>query len=77
MRKRRAKWTVMQDNVLFSYLQPHMHLRGKDYEIRLIFPTGEQQTAFKGKWDSAAGVCVLQTDSGAEGDANSGDFALR
>jgi len=28
-----------------------MHLRGKDYELRLIYPTGETQTVFKGKWD--------------------------
>jgi hypothetical protein len=23
---------------------PHMHLRGKDFEYRLVFPTGETQT---------------------------------
>jgi hypothetical protein len=34
-----------------TYIQPHMHLRGKDYELRLIYPTGETQTVFKGKWD--------------------------
>ena len=28
-----------------------MHLRGKDYELRLIYPTGETQTVFKGKWN--------------------------
>jgi hypothetical protein len=33
------------------YIQPHMHLRGKDYELRLIYPTGETQLVFKGKWD--------------------------
>jgi hypothetical protein len=32
-------------------VQPHMHLRGKDYELRLIFPTGRTETIFKGKWD--------------------------
>jgi mono/diheme cytochrome c family protein len=32
-------------------VQPHMHVRGKDYELRLIFPTGETQTVFKGKFD--------------------------
>ena len=31
------------------YVQPHMHLRGKDYELRLIYPTGESQVVFKGK----------------------------
>jgi hypothetical protein len=33
------------------YIQPHMHLRGKDYELRLIYPTGETQTVFKGQWN--------------------------
>ena len=33
------------------YLQPHMHLRGKDIEVRLIYPTGEVDTIFKAKWD--------------------------
>ena len=34
-----------------AYIQPHMHLRGKDYELRLTYPTGETQVVFKGKWD--------------------------
>ena len=33
------------------YIQPHMHLRGNDYELRLVYPTGETQTVFKGKWN--------------------------
>ena len=33
------------------YAQPHMHLRGKDYEMRAIFPNGDSQTLFKSKWD--------------------------
>lgn len=33
------------------YIQPHAHLRGKDFEIRLIYPTGEKETVFKGKFD--------------------------
>jgi hypothetical protein len=33
------------------YLQPHMHLRGKDYELRLVFPSGKTETIFKAKWD--------------------------
>jgi hypothetical protein len=28
-------------------LLPHMHLRGKDFEYRLIFPTGETQTILR------------------------------
>jgi hypothetical protein len=33
------------------YMQPHMHLRGKDYEVRLIYPSGTTETIFKAKWD--------------------------
>lgn len=33
------------------YVQPHMHVRGKDYEMRLIYPTGESETILKAKWD--------------------------
>ena len=33
------------------YAQPHMHLRGKDFELRLVYPTGETQTVLKIKWD--------------------------
>jgi hypothetical protein len=34
-----------------AYVQPHMHLRGKDYEVRLVYPSGESETVFKGKFD--------------------------
>jgi hypothetical protein len=37
--------------VKLAYIQPHMHLRGKDYELRLVYPTGETETVFKGKFD--------------------------
>ncbi|HWY47765.1 MAG TPA: cytochrome c [Bryobacteraceae bacterium] len=33
------------------YAQPHMHLRGKDFEVRAIYPTGESETLLKAKWD--------------------------
>jgi hypothetical protein len=33
------------------YVQPHMHLRGKDYEVRVVYPTGEAQTVFRGRFD--------------------------
>ncbi len=42
--------TVDQDMKLV-YAQPHMHVRGKDFEVRLIYPTGETETVLKGKWD--------------------------
>jgi hypothetical protein len=38
-------------NIKLAYVQPHMHLRGKDYELRLVYPTGESETVFKGKFD--------------------------
>ncbi|HET9220639.1 MAG TPA: cytochrome c [Terriglobia bacterium] len=33
------------------YMQPHMHLRGKDYELRIVLPSGKTETLFKAKWD--------------------------
>lgn len=38
--------TFEQDAQLV-WLQPHMHLRGKDFEYRLVYPTGETDTALK------------------------------
>jgi mono/diheme cytochrome c family protein len=34
-----------------AYMQPHMHLRGKDFEVRLVFPSGESRTVLKGAWN--------------------------
>ncbi len=45
-----SEMTAQADTQLI-YLQPHMHLRGKDYEVRLISPAGESKTIFKAKWD--------------------------
>jgi hypothetical protein len=28
-----------------------MHLRGKDFEMRIIYPTGESETVLKGTWN--------------------------
>jgi hypothetical protein len=33
------------------YAQPHMHLRGKDFELRIVSPTKETTTILKGEWD--------------------------
>ncbi len=43
--------TVGIDDAKLVYIQPHMHLRGKDYELRMVYPTGETETVFKGKWN--------------------------
>ena len=42
---------TVASQVTLVYAQPHMHLRGKDYELRAIFPNGESETLFKSKWD--------------------------
>ncbi|MEI9811894.1 MAG: hypothetical protein WDO18_04115 [Acidobacteriota bacterium] len=42
--------TVLEDMKL-AYAQPHMHLRGKDFELRLVYPTGEAETILKGAWN--------------------------
>jgi hypothetical protein len=28
-----------------------MHLRGKDYELRIVLPSGKTETLFRAKWD--------------------------
>ena len=43
--------TVGIDGAKLVYIQPHMHLRGKDYEIRVTYPSGESETVFKGIWN--------------------------
>jgi mono/diheme cytochrome c family protein len=45
-----SEMTATADTQLV-YVQPHMHLRGKDYEVRLIYPSGKMETVFKAKWD--------------------------
>jgi hypothetical protein len=42
---------TLGEDARLVYAQPHMHLRGKDYEMRAILPNGESQTLFKSKWD--------------------------
>ena len=41
-----AEFELAHDAKL-SALLPHMHLRGKDFEYRLIYPTGETQTILR------------------------------
>lgn len=43
--------TVSIDSAKLVYIQPHMHLRGKDYELRVTYPSGNSETVFKGLWD--------------------------
>jgi hypothetical protein len=37
--------------VKLAYVQPHMHLRGKDYELRVIYPSGQSETVLRARWD--------------------------
>lgn len=43
--------TVGLDDAKLVYAQPHMHLRGKDFELRAIYPSGESETLLKGTFD--------------------------
>ncbi len=46
-----AEATVGVDDVKLVYMQPHMHYRGKDMEVRAIYPTGEMQTLLRTRFD--------------------------
>ncbi len=43
--------STVGSDVKLVYIQPHAHLRGKDFEIRVVYPTGEKETVFRGKFD--------------------------
>ena len=40
-----------QGDVTLAYVQPHMHLRGKDHEVRVVYASGESESVFRGKFD--------------------------
>jgi hypothetical protein len=42
---------TLGEDARLVYAQPHMHLRGKDFELRVVQPNQESQTVLKGKWD--------------------------
>jgi len=39
------------ENARLVYAQPHMHLRGKDFELRVVTPDKQMQTVLKGAWN--------------------------
>jgi hypothetical protein len=43
--------SVVQAETKLAWVQPHMHLRAKDYELRAHYPSGETQVLLKGKFD--------------------------
>ncbi|HYL72765.1 MAG TPA: thiol-disulfide isomerase [Bryobacteraceae bacterium] len=46
----KASITLQTDARLVDF-NPHMHLRGKDFEFRITYPTGESEVALKVKYD--------------------------
>ena len=71
--------TVGVDGAKLVYIQPHMHLRGKDYELRVTYPTGESETVFKGIWnfDWQVGYQLAKPLARAQGHEDPGHRALR
>ena len=39
------------ENARLVYAQPHMHLRGKDFELRVVTPDQQSRTVLKGAWN--------------------------
>jgi hypothetical protein len=46
----KAENTIQSDAQL-AWVQPHMHLRAKDYELRAVYPTGESEILMKTRFD--------------------------
>jgi len=42
---------TLGEDARLVYAQPHMHLRGKDFELRVVSPDGVSQTVLKGRFD--------------------------
>jgi hypothetical protein len=42
---------TLGENARLVYAQPHMHLRGKDFELRVVNPAGQSTTVVKGTWN--------------------------
>ena len=43
---------TLQEDAQLVTLMPHMHLRGKDFEYRAVYPTGETETLLRvPRWD--------------------------
>jgi hypothetical protein len=39
------------EDAKLTYAQPHMHLRGKDFELRVVTPDRQSTTVLKGDWN--------------------------
>jgi len=42
---------TLGEDAQLVYAQPHMHLRGKDFELRVVSPAGQVSTVLKGRWN--------------------------
>jgi hypothetical protein len=42
---------TLGENAKLVYAQPHMHLRGRDFELRVVQPGKDAQTVLKGDWN--------------------------
>jgi len=42
---------VLQADTRLVDFNPHMHLRGKDFEYKIVYPTGESEIALKVRYD--------------------------
>ena len=71
--------TVGVDGAKLVYIQPHMHLRGKDYELRLIYPTGESADRFQRavEFRLADRLSARKADSDAQRHSHSCHRSLR
>jgi len=43
--------TTLQSDVQLEWVQPHMHLRARDYQLTAFYPSGETEVLMKGKFD--------------------------
>ena len=70
--------TIGVDHAELVYIQPHMHLRGKDYELRAIYPTGESQDDLQGQMEFrlADRIRARKTAAAPEGHASGCHRAL-
>jgi hypothetical protein len=42
---------ILQNDASIAWVQPHMHYRAKDYELRAFYPSGESEILLKSKFD--------------------------
>ena len=57
-----SEMTAIEESKLV-YVQPHLHLRGKDMEVRVVYPTGETQTVRSAASSTSTGRSVTTSRS--------------